>query len=125
MDGKDQSDRKRNRRRKIPAPERGEREQADAAVKNQIRHVPAHGMEPKEPEIDDLPGGERRAPIIARDYRAVAFERPHVGSERLPDQSVVLDQGVLNNLPRVVIDELAAQRIGEYENADRDQGKRP
>lgn len=91
-------------------------------MKEQIRHMPPQRMESKEPEVNDLPGGERGPPIIAAGNRAVAFERPHIGGEGFPDQPVVLDEGVLDDLARVVIDEFAAEGISEDDERHRDNG---
>ena len=94
-------------------------------MKKQIRHMPAHGVKSKEPEINDLPRGESRPPIIAAGHRSIAFECPDIGGERLPDEPVVLDQGVLDDLAGVVIDEFAADGVREDQRADQDKGESP
>src|ERR1044072_1975618 len=81
--------------------------------------MPAIRFRAEEPEIKDVPERKSRPPIITRCRGPIGFKRPDVRSQRFPDQGVILYQGIADDLPQVVVDELAAERINKSQQTNR------
>ena len=86
--------------------------------------MPTERGESKAAKVEDHPEDKRWPPVVARRLLS-AVDSPDIRSQRVPELGTVLDEGVAHDLPLIVINELAVQRIDVNDKARCQRRKQP